>query len=145
LKEITLSFYTVVSSINSESETERLKAFCERTNPRLSKMETKLTLRKVIFDEVNEDTLMAAGMITLKSEGLNETSIEELLGLELEFEKSDSNEFPTRIYKDVSGNVYRTIPDNLIMQAVLQVAFGAVFEDVCDGDCSNCASGCDVE
>jgi len=146
LKDITLSLYTVASEAELyEAETERLKAFCGRMNSRLEKMETKLKLRKVIFDEINEDALMSAGMITLKSEELDEIAAEELVGLEVDFELQEGRAFPSRIYKDVSGNVCKTISDSLLTQAVLQLAFGTLFGDVCNGDCSNCASGCGQE
>ncbi len=144
MKEITVSCYALKSYNEKQSKmlAERLKAFCARMNPRLEKMETKLRLREVIFDEATEDSLMSAGMITFKTEDHEEISAEQLLEMELDFEIKDGSEIPVRIYRDKNGNKYDTIPDNLLTAALFRTAFG-IFNPVnCEGDCERCKAEC---
>ena len=144
LKEITISCYALkdFDEQNSAALAERLKAFCERMNGRLNKMETKLKLREVIFNEVTEDSLMSAGMITFKAEDNAEIPAEQLLEMELDYELRGNGKIPVRIYRDKKGNVYDTISDSLLTVALFRAAFG-IFEPAnCAGDCEHCTAEC---
>ncbi|MDO4953115.1 MAG: DUF3892 domain-containing protein [Synergistaceae bacterium] len=144
MKEITVSCYALKNYNEKQSGTlvERLKAFCARMNPRLEKMETKLRLREIVFDEISEDALMSAGMITFKTEDGQEISAEQLLEMELDFEIKDGGEIPVRIYRDKNGNKYDTIPDNLLTAALFRTAFGIFAPLNCEGDCEKCTAEC---
>ena len=142
MKEITVSCYVLKNYNEKQSEAlvERLKAFCARMNPRLEKMETKLRLREIVFDEINEDALMSAGMITFKTEDGQETPAEQLLDMELDFELAEGQEFPSRIYRGKNGEKYSEINDSLLTAALLRTAFG--LSGACEGDCEHCSAEC---
>ena len=114
MKNIILSHYTV-RDIEPEpwKETwDNLVDFGERMAPKLEPMNIKLKLRKVILDEITQETLMAGNMVTIQSPEIEvkETPIEELIMLEVGFAECDSCRvsdgvgFPCRTLKDFDGN-----------------------------------------
>ena len=60
--------------------------------PKLEPMNIKLKLRKVILDEITQETLMTGNMVTIQSPEIDveETPIEELIMLEVGFAECDS-------------------------------------------------------
>ena len=156
MKNIILSHYTV-KDIEPEpwKETwENLVDFGERMAPKLEPMDIKLKLRKVILDEISQDTLMSGNMVTIQSPEIDveETPIEELMMLEVGFAECDSctvpdgGGFPCRTLKDFDGNERMVLPEEFFMEATLRVAFKSQHESNCGcSDCSSCASGCGDE
>lgn len=156
MKTIIISHYTVLD-INPTpwSETwKNLAAFAVRMSARLAPMNIKLKLRKVILDDITEDTLMSGNMVTLKSEELHfeETPLEEIIMFELDYTPCpscltpDGTGFACRTLKDSLGSDYQIIKEEFFMDAVLRVAFKSSHGSTCGcSDCSSCASGCGDE
>ena len=156
MKNIILSHYTV-RDIEPEpwKETwDNLVDFGERMAPKLEPMNIKLKLRKVILDEINQETLMAGNMVTIQSPEIDveETPIEELIMVEVGFADCDScrvpdgGEFPCRTLNDFDGNERMVLPEEFFMEATLRVAFKSQHECIYGcSDCSACAGGCGDE
>lgn len=116
-------------------------------------MDLKLKLRKVILDNITEDSLMMGNMVTIMAPELEikEVPIENLLMLKLDYEPCEScvtpdgMEFACRTFKDFEGVERQALPEEFFMEAVLRVAFKAHHDSSCGGDCESCASGCDDE
>ena len=156
MKNIILSHYTI-KDIEAEpwKETwDNLVDFGERMAPKLEPMKIKLKLRKVILDEITQDSLMTANMVTIQSPDIKveETPIEELMMLELGYAECESCKTPDgvgfscRTLKDFEGKERMALPEEFFMEATLRVAFKSEHEGSCGcSDCSSCASGCDDE
>ena len=156
MKNIILSHY-IVKDIEPEPWKEtwnNLVDFGERMAPKLEPMDIKLKLRKVILDEITQETLMAGNMVTIQSPEIEveETPIEELMMLEVGFAECEScvvpggSGFPCRTLKDFDGNERMVLPEEFFMEATLRVAFKSQHGSGCGcADCSSCASGCGDE
>lgn len=156
MKNIIISHYTV-RDIEPEpwKETwDNLVDFGERMAPKLEPMNIKLKLRKVILDDISQESLMAGNMVTIQSPEIKveETPIEELMMLEVGFAECgscivpDGGSFPCRTLKDFEGKERMVLPEEFFMEATLRIAFKSQHEGSCDcSDCSSCASGCDDE
>ncbi|MCC8178614.1 MAG: hypothetical protein LIO38_05805 [Cloacibacillus sp.] len=85
MKTITLAHYTMkdIEPAPWVETWENLMKFGSRMAPKLIPLGFKLKLRKVILDELTQDNLMTANMVTIECEeaGTPETPIENLLML----------------------------------------------------------------
>lgn len=153
MKTITLSHYTI-KDVDPEpwrKTWDNLVDFGERFAPKLEPMELKLKLRKVILDDINEESLMTGNMVTIMSEDLDveETPIENMLMLELDFSECPScvtpqgTGFACRTFKDFDGKECQVLPEEFFMEATLRVAFKAHSDGCGCTDCEHCASGCE--
>lgn len=156
MKTITLAHYTMkdIEPAPWVETWENLMKFGSRMAPKLIPLGFKLKLRKVILDELTQDNLMTANMVTIECEeaGTPETPIENLLMLELDFtpcsecKTPGGQEFPCRTFTSFSGDICQTLPEEFFMEATLRVAFKSQHECGCHcGDCDSCASGCGDE
>ncbi|MCR5335697.1 MAG: DUF2703 domain-containing protein [Synergistes sp.] len=155
MKTITLTQYTV-RDIDAEPWVrtwDNLMRFGERMSPKIAPLDFKLRFRKMIMDDLTQDNLMAANMVTIECEeaGLQETPIENLLSLELDYTACPScktpggQEFPCRTFKDFNGEECQTLPEEFFMEAVLRTVFASKHDHNCGGSCESCASGCGDE
>lgn len=154
MKEIILSHYTVngIEALPWSKTWETMKEFAAKSSRRFAAMNVKIGLRKVIFDDVSEDALMAANSVTVRSAdfGVREIPIESIVGLIVDFdgdefvEISGGAKFPCRVYKSADGKAYSSVPKEFLMEAVMHVIFGDE-DSFCTGDCNCCASGCGDE
>lgn len=157
MKTITLTQYTV-KDIEAEPWVrtwDNLMKFGERMTPKITPLGFKLRFRKMIMDDLTQDNLMAANMVTAEcaEAGLQETPIENMLSLELDYtacpscKTPDGQEFPCRTFKDFNGEECQALPEEFFMEAVLRTVFAAQHEHEhhCEGSCEACASGCGDE
>ncbi|MDO5115663.1 MAG: DUF2703 domain-containing protein [Synergistaceae bacterium] len=156
MKTITLSHYTLkdIEAAPWLETWENLTRFASRMATRLIPLGFKLRLRKVIMDEITQDNLMTANMVTIEcaEAGTPETPIENLLMLELDFtpcpecRTPEGQEFPCRTFTSFGGEVCQALPEEFFMEATLRVAFKSQHEGGCQcGSCDSCASGCGDE
>lgn len=156
MKNITLSHYGIkgIEPGPWKETWENLMEFAERMSPKLAPMQIKLKLRKVILDDITQDSLMMGNMVTVESPEIEveETPIENLLMLELDFTPCDDcktpegTAFPCRTFTDFDGEKRQVLPQEFFMEAVLRVAFKAENSGGCGcSSCSSCASGCGDE
>lgn len=156
MKTITLSHYTMkdICPAPWQETWDNLMKFASRMAPKLIPLGFKLRLRKVIMDELTQDNLMSANMVTIEcaEAGVPETPIEDMLGLELDFtacrecRTPDGQEFPCRTFTSFGGEVCQTLPEEFFMEATLRTAFKSHHECSCGcSDCGLCASGCGDE
>lgn len=157
MKTITLTHYTV-KDINPTPWTktwDNLMKFGERMAPKLAPLGFKLRFRKMIMDDVTQDNLMAANMVTIEcaEAELPETPIENMLMLELDYTECsecrtpEGQEFPCRTFTDFNGEACQALPEEFFMEAVLRTAFKSQQgrECHCGESCDSCASGCGDE
>ncbi|MEG1641658.1 MAG: DUF2703 domain-containing protein [Synergistaceae bacterium] len=155
MKTLVISHYTVrdVNAKPWEETWENLVQFAEKMTPRFTSLDIKLKLRKVILDDVTQDTLMSGNLVTFSCDDLDlaETPIEVLLMMTSDFSPCDSCVTPDgvgfacRVLKDFEGNEVFALTEGLFLEASLRVAFKSQ-ESGCDGmSCSSCASGCGDE
>ena len=114
-------------------------------------MDIKLKLRKVILDEITQETLMAGNMVTIRSPEIEveETPIEELMMLEVGFAECEScvvraEADSCRTLKDFDGN------ERMVLLRSFYGSHPAWHSNHSTGrvrcaDCSSCASGCGDE
>ncbi|MDO4988538.1 MAG: DUF2703 domain-containing protein [Synergistes sp.] len=159
MKEITLAHY-VMKDINAspwEKTWENLMKFGSRIAPKIAPMGYTIKLRKVIMEDLTEDNLMSANMVTIECADANvpETPIENIIMLQLDFSECSEcktpsgQEFPCRTFETFTGEKCQVLPEEFFMEAVLRVAFKAQHTEGahchCGEDCSSCASGCGDE
>lgn len=150
MKTMTFSHYTIKDIDPSPwRETwDNLMKFGKRMGPKLAPLGFKMKLRKVIMDDATQDNLMMANMVTVDCPELKlqETPIENIIGLELDFTPCadcvtpQGQEFPCRTFNNLSGEPCQALPEEFFMETALRVAFSA--QHVCGCDCGSCASGC---
>lgn len=156
MKTITLSHYQIrnIEPKPWKETWENLMEFVERMTPKLAPMQIRLKLRKVIMDDVSQESLMMGNMVTIESEeiGVEETPIENLLMIELAFspcedcKTTEDVPFACRTFIDFDGVKRQALPQEFFMEAVLRVAFQAENSGGCGcSSCSSCASGCGDE
>ena len=156
MKTMTFTHYTVkdISPTPWNETWNNLIKFAERMAPKLEPLGFKLKLRKLIMEDITEDNLMMANMVTVEAEeiGVNETPVENLLGLELDFSECkdcvtpEGQEFPCRTFRNFDGKECQVLPEMFFMEASLRLAFKSSHECGCHGGgCESCASGCEGE
>ena len=145
---IIFSHYTVkdIEAKPWKETWDNLASFAEKMASKLEAMEMAIKLRRAVMDEISQDTLMMANMVTVSSEelGISETPIENILGLELDFSACNScvtpegTEFPCRTLKNIEGAEHQALPESFFIETTLFIAFKARGH----GDCS-CSGGHD--
>ena len=117
---------------------------------RLAPLGFQLKLRRVELEELTQDNLMSANMVTIAcpDNDTPETPIENLLMLELDFtpcsecRTPDGQEFPCRTFTSFGGEICQALPEEFFMEAALRVAFKSQHECTCHcGDCGSVECG----
>ncbi|NLX85387.1 MAG: DUF2703 domain-containing protein [Synergistaceae bacterium] len=156
MKNIILSHYTIkdIEADPWKETWDTLVDFGEKMAPKLAPMKIKLTIRKIILDEISQKNLMAANMVTIQSPEIKieETPIEDLMMLELGYAECESCKTPDgvgfscRTLKDFDGNERMALPEAFFMEATLRVAFKSEHDDGCgSSNCCSCSGGCEDE
>ena len=157
MKTITLSHYTMkdIDPTPWRQTWDNLVHFASRMAPKLAPLGFQLKLRKVEMEELTQDNLMSANMVTIAcpDNDTPETPIENLLMLELDFtpcaecRTPEGQEFPCRTFTSFGGEVCQALPEEFFMEAALRVAFKSQHECTChcgdcgSGSCGGCADG----
>lgn len=149
MKTITLSHYTMkdINPAPWRQTWDNLVHFASRMAPKLAPLGFQLKLRRAELEELTQDNLMTANMVTIAcpENDTPETPIENLLMLELDFtpceecRTPDGQEFPCRTFTSFGGEVCQALPEEFFMEAALRVAFKSQHE--CSCHCGNCGSG----
>ena len=132
MKTITLSHYTMkdIDPTPWRQTWDNLVHFASRMAPKLAPLGFQLKLRKVELEELTQDNLMSANMVTIAcpDNDTPETPIENLLMLELDFtqcsecQTPEGQEFPCRTFTSFGGEVCQALPEEFFMEAALRVA-----------------------
>ena len=156
MNTIIFSHYTV-KGINPEpwqKTWENLVAFAERMAPRFEALGIKFKLRKVILEEITQESLMTGNMVTLSGGDFNaqEKNIENFTLMQTDFEPCDGFEtpdgvpFPARVAVDFEGTKHMVLTENIFLEAALKLAFKAQCAEGCEGvQCESCLNGCHEE
>lgn len=154
LKTLIFSHYTV-KDIEAEPWKEtwgNLTSFAEKMASKFEGMGFAIKLRSAVMDEISQDTLMMANMVTVSSPdlGLKETPIENILGLELDFAPCstcvtpEGTEFPCRTFKDLEGREIQALPEPFFIETALFLTFKAKTSGSgcgCSSDENSCGCG----
>lgn len=153
MKSIILTHYTIknISPEPWRKTRENMEKVCLRMAPKLEPMGIGLKACGVVMDELTQDNLMTANMVTIASpEGaVRETPIENILGLELDFtpcsecRTPSGQEFPCRTFKNFNGEECQALPEEFFMEVLLRTAYG-VSHSGCGDGCGSCG-GCSDE
>ncbi len=149
---MTFSHYTAknISPAPWRRTRDNLVSFASRMAPKLAPLGFQIKLRSVEMEELTQENLMTANMVTVAcpDNAIQETPIENLLALELDFTPCaecmtpDGQEFPCRTFTSFGGEVCQALPEEFFIEAALRVAFKSQHECSCccgDGSCAGCA------
>lgn len=147
MKTIVFSHYTV-KNITTEPWVEtwtNLVHFAETMTPHFKSINIRIKLRKVIMDNITQDSLMAGNMVTLAIKDIqHETPIEKFIMMETDFVPCiscvtpDKYPFPCRALKNVKGETVTTLTDDMFLAAALKLAFKVEHDEYGDTNYSEC-------
>lgn len=153
MNTIIFSHYTV-KGINPEpwqKTWQNLVAFAEKMSPRFQALGIKFKLRKVILEEITQESLMTGNMVTLSGGDFNaeEKNIENFTLMQTDYEPCegfvtpDGVPFPARVAVDFEGKRNVILTENIFLEAALKLAFKAQCSESCEGvQCESCLNGC---